>query len=133
MPTTTVKKPTITLSASIERGALADLAGAFSNGYTPKDVNRVCSRISEATGIELCILWDFYDDAGFGGNSDYAVQFNGKLYECDRGPGRLDDFLMTGGRCPASLKVELGAVIETETDNDFNFALKDRLRPDTAA
>ena len=124
-----MKTPVISLrSAPYDREALKALRGTFTDGYTPEDVNRVCSTIRDVTGIVLGIVWEVYDDAGFGGNSDFAVAHAGKLHECEGGLEELSTFLNDDGPCPASFSVTLGKEIATETDQNYNYEVKDLLR-----
>ncbi|MGY3341140.1 hypothetical protein ACVW0K_007333 [Streptomyces filamentosus] len=61
---------------------IADLHGAFEHGYGADDVRTVFGRISDAGGPYLVCVWDFADDHGFGGNSEfYAEADNGVLLE----------------------------------------------------
>ncbi|MFF8992604.1 hypothetical protein ACF09H_22240 [Streptomyces sp. NPDC014983] len=59
---------------------LADLRSSMVDGYTPEDVNRAFSRVEDVTGIRLICAWDFYDDFGFGGNSDFFVERDGEFH-----------------------------------------------------
>lgn len=58
------------------------LRGIMVDGYSPDDVNRVLGRLSDVTGLLILCVWDYYDDYGFGGNSDFYVNVNGRLHYC---------------------------------------------------
>jgi hypothetical protein len=61
---------------------LADLRGQFKFGYTPQDVRSVFGRIRDAGGPYLVCVWEYADDYGFGGNSQfYAEDEAGDLFE----------------------------------------------------
>ncbi|MCX4784058.1 MULTISPECIES: hypothetical protein [unclassified Streptomyces] len=53
---------------------LADLRGRFEDGYTAEDVRAVFGRISDAGGPYLVCLWDYADEFGFGGNSEFFAE-----------------------------------------------------------
>ena len=62
--------------------AIADLRGSMIDGYCPEDVNRILGRISDVTGVDLVCVWDIYDSAGCGGNSQFYVEEDsGRLRE----------------------------------------------------
>jgi len=61
---------------------LADLRGRFEDGYSPDDVRSVFGHIRDAGGPYLVCVWDYADDAGFGGNSQfYAEDEEGDFFE----------------------------------------------------
>ncbi|NGO40605.1 hypothetical protein [Streptomyces ureilyticus] len=61
---------------------LADLHGRFEDGYTPEDIRAVFMRIVDADGPYLVCVWDYADEYGFGGNSQfYAENDEGDLFE----------------------------------------------------
>lgn len=119
----------ITIEAVVDVAALEDYKGRFANGYTPEDVDKVCSAIRGATGVEFSVLWDYYDDDGFGGDSRFVVFSGGNLFECE-GEERLYAFLAGEGRCPRRLKIVLGTEVAYQTDSNYNYAVKDELADD---
>jgi hypothetical protein len=50
-----------------------DLAGVFAMGYGPEDAADVFAQIADATGVTLVCLWRYFDDAGYGGDSQFYV------------------------------------------------------------
>ncbi|MEU2899669.1 hypothetical protein ABZ690_35185 [Streptomyces sp. NPDC006967] len=61
---------------------MADLRGRFKDGYTPEDIRTVFYRIYDTTGIYLVCVWEYADQAGFGGNSQfYAEDQDGVFFE----------------------------------------------------
>ncbi|MFI8200391.1 hypothetical protein ACIF6K_28355 [Streptomyces sp. NPDC085942] len=63
---------------------IADLHGRFADGYTPEGIRDAFARIHEAGGPFLVCVWDYADDAGFGGSSQfYAETGNGELFEVE--------------------------------------------------
>ncbi|EWM19644.1 hypothetical protein KUTG_09948 [Kutzneria sp. 744] len=62
--------------------AIADLRGSMDDGYDDDSVNRVLGRISEASGLRIVCVWDYYDAFGVGGNSDFYVNVDGRLHYC---------------------------------------------------
>ena len=52
---------------------IADLKGRFADGYTPEDISTVFARIEEAGGPALVCAWEYLDENGFGGNSEFYV------------------------------------------------------------
>ncbi|MGW2540246.1 hypothetical protein ACWC5I_05070 [Kitasatospora sp. NPDC001574] len=71
--------PQASLGALVELG---DLHGRFEDGYTPEDIRSTFGRIHEAGGPYLVCVWDYADEEGFGGNSEFYVEDeNGNLFE----------------------------------------------------
>ena len=61
---------------------IADLRGRFKDGYSAEDIRTVFSRIYDAGGPYLVCVWDYADEAGFGGNSQFYVEDdNGDFHE----------------------------------------------------
>ncbi|MFJ2589662.1 hypothetical protein [Streptomyces sp. NPDC087538] len=61
---------------------MADLHGRFKDGYTPEDIRTVFYRIYDTVGIYLVCVWEYVDEYGFGGNSEFfAEDRNGVLFE----------------------------------------------------
>ena len=50
-----------------------ELAGRFSDGYTSDDIDVAIDRIRDATGVTLICVWEYFDDYGFGGNSELLL------------------------------------------------------------
>lgn len=88
---------------------LADLAGRFHDGYDSDDIRRVFEQIRAHTGVRLLCVWDYFDDFGYGGNSEFYVQtsdgtihqLGGQLWpwlwggceEAPEGPGSPDSWI----------------------------------------
>ncbi|MFE5847956.1 hypothetical protein ACFQ7N_40680 [Streptomyces niveus] len=108
---------------------LAELHGRFQDGYTPEDVTAVFSRIYDAVGIYLVCVWDYADEYGFGGNSEfYAEDQDGGLFEVQPGiyhwlsgeqqtPGPLDTWVCAPVAEPTDFPV---------TDDFHNYARADQ-------
>ncbi|MDG5807882.1 hypothetical protein P9869_35600 [Streptomyces ossamyceticus] len=61
---------------------LADLHGTFKFGYSAEDVRSVFARISDEGGPYLVCVWEYCDEDGFGGNSQfYAENDEGEFFE----------------------------------------------------
>lgn len=61
---------------------LADLRGSMVDGYTSETVNSALGRITSASGLVLVCVWDYFDDFGTGGNSQFYIQQDtGRLRE----------------------------------------------------
>lgn len=52
---------------------IEDLRGCMDDGYDADDVNRTFGRLESATGLSLVCVWEYFDDAGVGGNSQFYV------------------------------------------------------------
>jgi len=76
------------------RDSVVDVLGSFTRrkGHTSDDVAFDLDPLSEWTGLNLVVLWDFEDMWGIGGNSEYAVVVPGKagLYEA---PSEISEYL----------------------------------------
>ncbi|BBX87971.1 hypothetical protein [Mycolicibacterium aubagnense] len=51
-------------------GDLSEFEARFSQGYTPEDINRVLGRIQLLTVTRIICVWEYFDDDGYGGNSE---------------------------------------------------------------
>lgn len=61
---------------------LAELRGCMAEGYTCKQVNHVLGRIEEFTGRTVVCVWDYVDDFGFTGESQFYLHtVTGSLFE----------------------------------------------------
>jgi hypothetical protein len=61
---------------------LADLRGRFEDGYTTSDIRAVFGRIFDESGLYLVCVWDYVDEYGAGGSSQfYAEDEDGDLSE----------------------------------------------------
>ncbi|MFE3601387.1 hypothetical protein [Streptomyces sp. NPDC059142] len=60
---------------------IADMKGRFADGYTDGDIRSVFGRIHDAGGPYLVCLWDYADEAGFGGNSQFYAEGEDGFYE----------------------------------------------------
>ncbi|WP_431921405.1 hypothetical protein [Nonomuraea jabiensis] len=105
-------------------------------GYDDDAVNTVLGSISEVSGLHLMCVWDYYDEYGPGGDSDFYVESDdgslhylaGDLYEwlsvppdsedAPEGPG--DPTTWVGG--PADIGPDDIAL----QDDQHNYALQDR-------
>jgi hypothetical protein len=117
--------PGVVLDVAVGAALLERFFGQFADGYTPEDVDRVCSAVRDATGVEICVVWDYFDDCGFGGNSDFAVAGGGKVFGCS-GMGGMSGFLSGEGSCPSSLRLILEAEITCRTESNYNYARVDK-------
>ncbi|PJE97096.1 hypothetical protein CUT44_14010 [Streptomyces carminius] len=84
---------------------IAYLHGRFKDGYTPDDVRNVFECIYTAGGPYLVCVWDYADEYGFGGDSQfYAEDEDGDLFEVQpdihqwlsgqqETPGRMDTWV----------------------------------------
>jgi hypothetical protein len=69
-------------SAGEVPGAIGDLRGYMVDGYDSDDVNRVFDRLEEATGLTLVCVWEYFDSAGVGGNSQFYISLeDDRLHE----------------------------------------------------
>ncbi|MGW3154576.1 hypothetical protein [Streptomyces sp. NPDC001089] len=53
---------------------IADLHGAFKDGYGPDDIGRVFGRIHDEGGPYLFCVWDYATEAGFFGKSQFFTE-----------------------------------------------------------
>ncbi|QDN84377.1 hypothetical protein [Streptomyces sp. RLB3-6] len=60
---------------------LADLHGTFEDGYTPEGVRSVFGRIADQGGPYLVCVWEYADEDGFGGNSQFYAEAEERFYE----------------------------------------------------
>jgi hypothetical protein len=61
---------------------VTELRASMIDGYTPDDVNRAFGRIRDSLGIDLVCVWEYHDDFGYGGDSDFYVRStNGAVHE----------------------------------------------------
>ncbi|MFF5265410.1 hypothetical protein ACFY4C_41560 [Actinomadura viridis] len=65
-------EPAASHSRTLE--VLADLRGNMVKGYTSETVNSVLGRITSASGYSLVCVWDYFDEFGTGGNSQFYIQ-----------------------------------------------------------
>jgi hypothetical protein len=108
---------------------LTDLRGRFEGGYSADDIRAVFGRIYDAGGPYLVCVWEYADDAGFGGASQfYFESFDGTLFEI-----RPDIYRWLSGQqeTPGPVSAWMGAhVYEPEefpvTDDFHNYARTDR-------
>lgn len=57
-----------------EFAAPDELRGCMDDGYTPDEVNSVLGQLSAMTGLRLVCIWDYYDEYGYGGNSEFYIE-----------------------------------------------------------
>ncbi len=60
---------------------LQSVAGIFQNGYDGDDINRVFGAIGRQCGIDLICVWDYFDDWGYGGDSQFYLVDGGSAFE----------------------------------------------------
>ncbi len=73
---------------------LDDLAGCFRDGYDSDDIQRVFARVHEQTGVWLLCVWEYFDDIGYGGDSEFfLISGSGSVHELD---GQLWPWLWGG-------------------------------------
>jgi hypothetical protein len=112
--------------------ALDDYAGRFRYGYDSDDINKVFETIQALTRVDLICVWDYFDDAGYGGDSQFYVvdgdatyELAGDLWpwlsagtdEAPNGPGSVASW--KGGRTPF-------AYTELSGDGSRNYAFESR-------
>jgi hypothetical protein len=107
----------------------ADLHGRFRDGYSADDIRDVFGAIHAAGGPYLVCVWDYADEYGFGGNSEfYAEDPNGHLLEVQPDiyrwlsgqqdtPGRMSTWVCAPSTEPAEFPV---------TDDSHNYARADK-------
>lgn len=57
------------------------LRGRFQQGYDNDDFRRVATEIKAVTGAEIVCIWQYFDDFGYGGDSEFYLVDGGRLYE----------------------------------------------------
>ncbi|MFF4543699.1 hypothetical protein ACFY1J_05540 [Streptomyces sp. NPDC001406] len=62
---------------------LAELHGQFADGYTAEDINAVFGLIRDAGGPRLVCVWDYFDEYGYGGNSEFYAETKTGLHEVE--------------------------------------------------
>lgn len=108
---------------------LADLRGRFEDGYSADDIRVTFRRIYDTGGPYLVCVWEYADDYGFGGNSQfYAEDENGGLFEVQPDIHR---WLSGQQETPGPLSTWVGArAYEPEefpvSDDFHNYARSDR-------
>lgn len=119
--------------------AIADLRGSMVIDYDAERVNQVLGRISAVSGLRIVCVWDYHDAFGFGGDSDFFVDVDGRFHYC---AGDLCRWLNTPEYEPDAPDVPgapsswVGAPSEFHQgqfayhDKGHNYALRDNL-PDT--
>ena len=55
--------------------------GQFANGYDSDDVNRAFGAIKQHLGVDLICVWEYFDDAGYGGSSEFYLVEGNAAYE----------------------------------------------------
>lgn len=53
---------------------IAELRGRFEDGYSADAIRSVFGRIYDAVGIYLVCVWDYADEYGFGGGSEFFAE-----------------------------------------------------------
>ncbi|MGC9478840.1 hypothetical protein ACP4I1_32455 [Streptomyces sp. WG4] len=108
---------------------LAELHGTFELGYSADDVRSVFGRIADEGGPYLVCVWEYADEYGFGGNSEfYAEGEDGTLFEVQPDVHR---WLSGKQETPGPLDTWVCAPVTEPTDfpvsDDFhNYARADR-------
>lgn len=63
---------------------IAELRGAFIDGYTSDDINRVFGRLHDFYGRTVLCRWELLDEGWYRGNSEFYFQ-DGSTYYYDKG------------------------------------------------
>ncbi|MBC7303183.1 hypothetical protein [Nocardia salmonicida] len=78
-------------SAPTTCSAPAELRSRLVDGYDSDQITSVLGQISAASGLAVVCLWNYVDNFGFGGDSDFRILSpHGQLYYLD---GDLSDWL----------------------------------------
>ncbi|WP_280470680.1 hypothetical protein [Nocardia farcinica] len=114
--------------------APAELRSRLDDGYDSDLITAVLGQISDASGVAVVCLWDYYDEFGYGGDSDFRILSpHGQLYHLN---GDLADWLTeTHDHAPAHPGspaswiggIDTDAISVAEGDGRNNFALENRL------
>ncbi|MBD0844275.1 hypothetical protein [Streptomyces sp. TRM68416] len=108
---------------------IADLHGRFEDGYSADGIRTVFGRIYDEGGPYLVCVWEYADEYGFGGNSEfYAEGEDGDLFEVQpdihrwlsgqqETPGPLDTWVCAPVTEPTEFPV---------SDDFHNYARTDR-------
>jgi hypothetical protein len=60
---------------------LAEVRASMDDGYYPDRVNSALGRLNQAFGIRLVCVWNYLDEIGYGGDSDfYLEEAEGRLH-----------------------------------------------------
>lgn len=71
-------------SAPASWSAPKELRSRLVDGYDSDEIATVLGQISDASGVFIVCLWDYYDAYGYGGSSDFRVLSpHGQLYHLD--------------------------------------------------
>ncbi|MER7223329.1 hypothetical protein [Streptomyces rubradiris] len=108
---------------------LADLYGRFEDGYGPDDIRAVFGRIHAEGGPYLVCVWDYADEYGFGGDSQfYAEDADGRLFEVQPDIHRwLSGWQETPGAVDTWVCAPVSEPTEFPVSDDFhNYARTDR-------
>lgn len=110
-----------------------ELRGRFRYGYTPDDFRKLAEVIASDTGVELCCVWEYFDDCGYGGGSEFVIGDQGRFYEL---VGDLWPWLSADDGCdapadpgdPETWRGPLSGVPVDDLDGDGNgnYALETR-------
>ncbi|MFF5097904.1 MULTISPECIES: hypothetical protein [Actinosynnema] len=115
---------------------IADLRGSMVDGYDAERVNRVLGRISEVSGLPVVCVWAYRDAVGFGGDSGFYIEIDGRLHHC---AGELWRWLNTpedlpdAPTAPGPPSSWVGALSDlhedrlAHDDGNHNYALRDDL------
>lgn len=55
--------------------------GQFADGYDSDDVNRAFGAIKHVVGVDLICVWEYFDDAGYGGSSEFYLVEGNTAYD----------------------------------------------------
>ncbi|WP_446041122.1 hypothetical protein [Streptomyces sp. SID1121] len=110
---------------------IADLYGRFEDGYSADGIRTVFARIYDEVGVDLVCVWDYADEYGYGGNSEFfAEDEDGALFEV-----QPDIHLWLSGKreTPGPVDTWVCAPVTEPTDvpvsDDFhNYARTDRTK-----
>lgn len=108
---------------------LADLRGRFEDGYSADDIRSAFKRIHDAGGPYLVCVWDYADEYGFGGNSQfYAEDEDGNFFEVQPSIHQwLSGELNTPGPVGTWTCAPVAEPVQITVSDDFhNYARADR-------
>ncbi|OHU47299.1 hypothetical protein BKG82_26985 [Mycobacteroides chelonae] len=58
-----------------------ELRGCCQDGYTPEKFQRVMRSVLDATGVRLCCVWAYFDEWGYGGDSEFYIEESDRLFD----------------------------------------------------
>lgn len=119
---TVMPRPSLITSKKFSRGALESLRGAFRDGYSDLDAERVLGILSSATGISLAVLWAYRDSTGFGGHSECVALVNGVARRIVEDRDGVLAYLEGDGSEPRRIRILVGSVVNHSVSESRNLA-----------